>query len=137
MNRRLAALRMLFDCLAMSQEQNPAHAVRGPNYLVKKGKTKILNREEAQALLSAIDASTLTGDRDRALIATMIYTVARISAVLQMNVRGYFVQDRRAWVRLHESGGKEDEAPYNHKLEKLVDDHIAAVGIANDLDGPL
>jgi hypothetical protein len=28
---------------------NPAHAVRGPKYVVKKGKTPVLNAEEARA----------------------------------------------------------------------------------------
>jgi integrase/recombinase XerD len=75
----------------------------------------VLNREEAQALLGAIDPGTLTGLRDRALIATMIYTFARIGAVLQMNVGDYFTQGRRGWVRLHEKGGKEHEAPCQPK----------------------
>ena len=48
----------------------------------------------------------LVGLRDRALIGAMVYTFARINAVLQMKVRDYFVQGRRGWVRLHEKGGK-------------------------------
>jgi site-specific recombinase XerD len=137
--QHLAALRMLFDWLVIGQtlEQNPAHAVRGPKHIVKKGKTPALNREEAQALLASIDTSTLTGLRDRALIGVMIYTFARIGAVLQMNVRDYFTQGRRAWVRLHEKGGKEHEAPCHHKLEPFMDEYIAAAGIKDDLDGPL
>jgi hypothetical protein len=31
----------------------------------------------------------------------MIYTFARVGAVLQMNVGDYFTQGRRGWVRLH------------------------------------
>jgi site-specific recombinase XerD len=137
--QHLAALRMLFDWLVIGQalEQNPAHAVRGPKHVVKKGKTPALNREEAQALLASIDTSTLTGLRDRALIGVMIYTFARIGAVLQMDVRDYFTQGRRAWVRLHEKGGKEHEAPCHHKLEPFMDEYIAAAGIKDDLDGPL
>ena len=137
--QHLAALRMLFDWLVIGQalEHNPAHAVRGPKHIVKKGKTPALNREEAQALLASIDTGTLTGLRDRALIGVMIYTFARIGAVLQMNVRDYFTQGRRAWVRLHEKGGKEHEAPCHHKLEPFMDEYIAAAGITDDLDGPL
>ena len=39
--QHLAALRMLFDWLVTGHvmEVNPAHAVRGPKYVVKKGKT--------------------------------------------------------------------------------------------------
>jgi integrase/recombinase XerD len=58
--QHLAALRMLFDWLVVGHvlEHNPAHAVRGPKYSQKKGKTPVLDREEARALLAAIDTST-------------------------------------------------------------------------------
>ena len=137
--QHLAALRMLFDWLVVGQvmEVNPAHAVRGPKHVVRKGKTAVLDREEARALLGAIDIGSVVGQRDRALIATMIYTFARVGAVLQMNVADYFIQGRRGWVRLHEKGGKEHEAPCHHKLEQFLDEYIAAAGIAGDNDGPL
>jgi len=67
----------------------------------------------------------------------MIYTFARIGAVLQMNVGDYFIQGRRGWVRFHEKGGKEHEAPCHHKLELFLDEYIAAAGIEDDTDGPL
>jgi site-specific recombinase XerD len=137
--QQLAALRMLFDWLVIGHvlDVNPAHAVRGPRHVVKKGRTSVLNREEAKALLNAIDISSSTGLRDRALIGIMIYTFARIGAVLQMKVGDYFSQGRRGWVRLHEKGGKEHEAPCHSKLEVFLDEHIAAAGIGDDKDGPL
>ena len=137
--QHLAAIRMLFDWLIVGQiiDVNPAHAVRGPKHVVIKGRTPVLNREEARSLLSSIDTSTLTGLRDRALIAVMIYTFARVGAVLQMNVGDYFSQGRRGWIRLHEKGGKEHEAPCVPKLEAYLDAYIAAAGIGNDRDGPL
>jgi integrase len=91
----------------------------------------------SRALLAAIDTGSLTGLRDRALIGVMIYTFARVGAVLQMNVGDYFSQGRRGWVRLHEKGGKEHEAPCVPKLEAYLDEYIAAAGIAADTDGPL
>jgi site-specific recombinase XerD len=137
--QHLAAIRMLFDWLVVGQiiEVNPAHAVRGPKHVVTKGRTPILNRQEARDLLASIDTSTLTGLRDRALIAVMVYTFARVGAVLQMKVRDYFSQGRRGWVRLHEKGGKEHEAPCVPKLEAYLDAYIAAAGIGEDKDGPL
>ena len=56
--QHLAALRMLFDWLVTGHviETNPAHAVRGPKYVVKKGKTPVLTADEARALLDAIVA---------------------------------------------------------------------------------
>ena len=137
--QHLAGLRMLFDWLVVGHvlDVNPAHAVRGPKYSQKKGKTPVLDRDEARALLTAIDPNSLTGLRDRALIGVMIYTFARIGAVLQMNVGDYFSQGRRGWVRLHEKGGKEHEAPCIPKLETYLDEYIAAAGIADDEGGPL
>ena len=68
----------------------------------------------------------------------MLYTFARVGAVLQMNVGDYFTQGRRGRVRLHEKGGVEHEAQCHHNLETYLDEYIAApAGIADDRDGPL
>jgi len=126
--QHLAALRMLFDWLVTGHvlDVNPAHAVRGPKYVVKKGKTPVLTAEEARELLDSIEVvrntgaqedgsqseePDLVGLRDRALIGVMVYTFARVNAVIGMKVKDYFVQGRRGWVRLHEKGGKEHEVP--------------------------
>jgi integrase/recombinase XerD len=137
--QNLAALRMLFDWLVTGHiiEANPAHAVRGPKHIVRKGKTPYLASDEAHELLDGIETTTLVGLRDRALIATMTYTFARVSAAIGMKVRDYYVLGRRSRVRLHEKGGKEHEVPCHHNLEKYLDDYIAAAGIAEDPDGPL
>jgi site-specific recombinase XerD len=105
----LAAVRMLFDWLVVGQvlAVNPAAAVRGPKYVVRTGKTPVLAAEEARQLLDSIDTSTVVGLRDRALIALLVYTFARIGAALGMNVGDVYWQHRRLWVRLHEKGGKE------------------------------
>ena len=117
--QRLAALRMLFDWLVVGQvmPMNPASSVRGPRHSVKKGKTPVLAAEEARALLDAVDTSTVIGLRDRALIGLMVYTFARVGAAVGMRVEDVYIQGRRAWVRLHEKGGKEHEMPCHHNLE--------------------
>src|SRR5439155_9349190 len=52
----LAAIRMLFDWLIIGQvlAVNPAHAVRGPKHVVKRGKTPVLIEEDARRLLESI-----------------------------------------------------------------------------------
>lgn len=132
--QHLAAIRMLFDWLVVGQvvATNPAAPVRGPRYAVRKGKTPVLAHEEARELLDSLDHSTVVGLRDRALIATMIYTFGRVGAVIKMRVEDYYTQGRRGWLRLHEKGGKRHEMPCNHNLEVYLDAYIAAAGIADD-----
>ena len=145
--QHLAALRMLFDWLAVGHvlEVNPAHAVRGPKYSVKKGKTPVLDASEARALLDSIavtrtftlddgreaEQPLLVGLRDRALIGVMVYTFARIGATLSMRVEDYYVQGRRGHVRLHEKGGKMLTLPCHHNLDRYLEEYVAA-GIAGD-----
>ncbi len=59
---------------------NPAHAVRGPKHIVRRGKTPVLTPEEARKLLDTIDTDRAAGLRDRALIGLMVYSFARIGA---------------------------------------------------------
>jgi site-specific recombinase XerD len=137
--QHLAAIRMLFDWLIVGQVvgQNPAAAVRGPKHVVKKGKTPVLDGDQAKQLLASIDTSTVVGLRDRALIALLIYTFARISAALHMNVEDYYPQGKRWWVRLHEKGGKQHEMPCHHLLESYIDAYVTAGGIGAEKNLPL
>ena len=93
--QHLAALRMLGAWLVVSQvlPVNPAAAVRGPTHVVTTGATPGLSPAEARRLLAAIDTGTLAGLRDRALVSAMLYSVARVSAVLAMRRQDYFRQE--------------------------------------------
>jgi site-specific recombinase XerD len=137
--QHLAAIRMLFDWLIIGQvlAVNPAHAVRGPKHVVRRGKTPVLTEEQARRLLESIDTSTLVGLRDRALIGVMTYAFARIGAVVGMRVEDYYPAGKRWWVRLHEKGGKRHEMPTHHKLEAFIDEYLAAAGIREDGKSPL
>lgn len=137
--RCLAALRRLFDWLVTGQvlATNPAASVRGPKYSQREGKTPILTGEEARALLDGIDAGTLAGLRDRALIATMLLTFARVSAVTGLKVEDLYPRGRRYWLRLHEKGGKLHEMPCNHKLESYLLEWLQASGLADEPKAPL
>jgi len=86
--QRLAALRMLFDWMVVGQVLpfNPAHAVRGPKHSQRRGKTPVLQADEARTLIDSIDVSSLPGLRDRALIGLMVYTFARVGAATSMKV---------------------------------------------------
>ncbi len=137
--QHLAAIRMLFDWLVTGQviPVNPAHAVRGPKHSVKKGKTSVLDAGEMRHLLASIDTGSLIGLRDRALIALMGYTFARVSGAVGMKVADFYIQNRRGWVRLHEKGGKVTELPCHHNLDQYLEEWITAAGLAKTPDAPL
>ena len=126
--QHLAAIRMLFDWLVVGQvlPTNPASSVRGPRYSTKKGKTPLLMADEARRLIDAIDVRTIVGLRDRALIALMVYTFARIGAALTMQVEDVYIQGRRTWVRLHEKGGKLHAMPCHHNLDEYLHAYMKA-----------
>ena len=126
----LAAIRMLFDYLVTGHivATNPAAAVRGPKYVINKGKTPILTAEEARELIDSIDVTTIAGLRDRALIGVMVYSFARVSATLGMNVEDAYSNGRRMWFRLREKGGKYHEVPAHHHAEQYVDEYLIVSG---------
>lgn len=137
--QHLAAIRMCFDWLVVGQilPMNPAASVRGPKYVVKRGKTVVLSAEQARQLLESIDAESLVGLRDRALIATMLFTFARVSAVVSMKVDDYYQNGKRSWIRLLEKGGKHHEVPAHHSAEEYLDAYLKAAGHAANKSAPL
>jgi site-specific recombinase XerD len=137
--QHLAAVRMLFDWLVVGQviALNPAHSVRGPKHVVKRGRTPVLTPAEARKLLDAIDVSNVVGLRDRALIGLMAYSFARVSAAIGMRVEDYYGQGKRWWVRLHEKGGKRHEMPCHHNLEAYLDAYLEAARIGETKKSPL
>jgi integrase/recombinase XerD len=149
--QHLAAIGMCFDWLTSGgiMDFNPASSVHGPKHVVKQGKTPVLTADEAKGLLASIipekkkkpdgtdnDAdqeqpeATIAQLRDRALIAVMVFSFARVSAALAMKVEDYYTEGRRAWFRLHEKGGKRHKVPAHHNAEKYVDAYLDAAGIA-------
>ncbi|SAL52677.1 tyrosine-type recombinase/integrase [Caballeronia concitans] len=137
--QRLAAIRHLFDWLVTGQvvPHNPAASVRGPSHTTKQGKTPVLDASEARQLLDSIDVSTPIGLRDRALIALMVFSFARVGAALAMRVEDVYVQQRRLWVRLREKGGKAHAIPCHHTLEAYLHAYLSQTGLRDEPKSPL
>jgi site-specific recombinase XerD len=137
--QHLAAIRMCLDWLVVGQvlPMNPAASVRGPKHVVKRGKTPVLTAAQARHLLDSIDSRTPKGLRDRALIAVMLFTFARVSAVCTMSKADYYQIGKRCWIRLHEKGGKHHEVPAHHKLQELLDAYLRVLPTVEDASLPL
>jgi len=98
--QHLAALRMLFDWLVVGQvlPVNPGSCRARPQTFREKGKdagTRGRGSAGAARFHRNRPADWLA---DRALIGFMVYTFARVNAVLSMRVEDFFVQGRPDWV---------------------------------------
>jgi site-specific recombinase XerD len=111
--QQLAAIRVLFDWLVIGQivPNNPAAAVRGPKHIVKTGKTPVLDGAQWRKLLASIPDTTLRDLRDRALIATLTYSFARIGTALKMTIEDLRPRGAGWSIRLQEKGGKQHTMP--------------------------
>ena len=135
--QHLAAIRMLFDWLVTGQvlAMNPAASVRGPKHVVKRGKTPVLDAEQARHLLDSIDTTKLSDLRDRALIAVMMFSFARVSAAVSLKAEDYYQDGKR--FRFREKGGKQHQVPAQHTAEAYLDAYLFASGIGDDKKAPL
>jgi site-specific recombinase XerD len=137
--QQLAAIRRLFDYLIVGGTLpfNPASAVRGPRYSQKVGKTPVLTAKECRGLLDSIDPGSVLGLRDRALISVMTFGFARVGATVKMEVRDFYRQGDRAWLRLHEKGGKFHRIPAHHTALAYLSLYLTAAGIGEARRTPL
>jgi hypothetical protein len=62
----------------------------------------------------------------------MLYSFARVSAVLKLKFDDYYYNGARRRLRLHEKGGKEHEMPVHHLLEEILNEYIVAAGLADN-----
>lgn len=66
----------------------------------------------------------------------MVFTFARVGAMVAMTVEDYYTQGKRSWLRLQEKGGKQHETPAHHSLEEYLDAYLDAADIAGDRKKP-
>lgn len=137
--QHLAAIRMLFDFLVIRGilPSNPASSVRGPKHVVIKGKTPVLQPADARRLLDSIPLNQISGIRDRALIALMLYTFARVGAAVAIDIDDVYQNGRRYWVRLKEKGGRLHEMPLHHSAEEAIMYYLDAANLHGQKKMPL
>ena len=64
----------------------------------------------------------------------MIYSFARVSAVVGMSVEDYHQQGKRWWLRFHEKGGKRHDVPAHHNAEAYLDAYLERVLTAESIE---
>jgi site-specific recombinase XerD len=129
----LAALRRFFDLLTVRHVLvlNPALSVRGERVSAVEGLTPRIPPADARALLQAIDPSTVVGLRDRAVLACLVFTAARVGAVAKLT-RGSLRADGTHYrLRFQEKGGKVRDIPARAELEEYLLAYLAAAGLTD------
>jgi site-specific recombinase XerD len=149
----LAALRRFCDRLVNRHVMgiNPAATVRAERYSADEGKTPEIQRKQVETLLKSIPLShsvkskgstkrppeirtDLVGLRDRAILAVLVYTAARVGAVAKLTTKSLRHDGSRYTLRFAEKGGKAREIPVRHDVQKILLEYVATSGIT---DGPL
>ena len=122
----LAAPRHFFDKAVQRHAMllNPALSVRGPKHSVTTGKTKGLGLRQARKLLKSIDVTTPIGLRDRAIIATLLYTAARRGAVAKLRRKDFHTDGRQHYFEFDEKGGKQRTIPCREDLERYMNAYL-------------
>jgi len=67
----------------------------------------------------------------------MIYSFARVSAVVGMKGSDFYQSGRKCWFRLHEKGGKFHDVPAHHAVEVFVGEYVEFAGIQEEGQLPL
>lgn len=137
--QNLAAIRMLFDWMVIGQVMrlNPTAGVREPRHVYQEGKTPVLKAGDARMLFDAIDGDRPIDYRDRALLGVMVFSFARVGAVVGMRVQDYARNGSSAWFSLNEKGGKYKRVPAHHLAAQYVEDYLAVAGIGEQKKMPL
>jgi integrase len=118
--QHLAAVRLLFDHLLEKGvvDINPAARAKAARLERESAHTTIFEQNEIKAFLEAINLDSLIGKRDKALCSVLLYSWARMSAVVALRVGDYYERKGERWVRLHQKPGKFTRSQSTQRLEK-------------------
>jgi site-specific recombinase XerD len=129
----LAAIRRLFDLLVTRHAivLNPAASVRGDRLTVVEGRTPEITAQQARKLLSCIDLSHVVGLRDRAIVAVLVYTAARVGAVASLRRADFLDVGDQHCLQFLDKGGKIREIPVRHDLQGFIYEYLDAARLVD------
>ncbi|MGD9721466.1 MAG: tyrosine-type recombinase/integrase [Pirellulales bacterium] len=136
----LAAIRTFFDVLVQRHVivLNPALSVKTERYSAIEGRTPEITVTQAKVLLASIKLNTVVDFRDRAMIATLIYTAARAGAVGKLRLKDFAHDGTQYVLRFAEKGGKARSIPVRSDLQQFIVEYLFAAAIEDDAkDAPL
>lgn len=111
---------------------NPVTSVRNEKFEREEGKTPMILPHQVKALFESIDTTKLVGLRDRAVLATIGYTAARVGAVSKLRLKDLLHNGEQYKLLYQEKRGKQREIPVRHDLEKYLFEYLTATNILED-----
>src|SRR5512144_3422689 len=137
--RKLSAISSLFDylCEKNAVAHNPVDGVKRPKANNNEGLTPALGDAQARALLEAPPANTLKGQRDRAILATLLYHGLRREELCKFRVRDFHQREGVLHLRIEGKGDKIRFVPVAAKAARIIKEYLEACGHGDDLSGPL
>ena len=112
---------------------NPFHSVRPPRSPDRlQGKTPAIAVSQARQLLESLDCTRPAGLRDRAVLASLTYTGARVAALCRLRLQDLRDYGSHRTFLLREKGGKYREIPLRINLDRWIADYLAALRIDDD-----
>ena len=118
--QHLAAIRHLFDWLVNVRSYRSIHLIGAwPVACGENRQNADIGRRRSPSPDCQYRHQHTAGLRDRALIALMVYSFARIGAAVGMKVEDVYTQNHRLWVRLREKDGKRHEGFISKEAEEI------------------
>lgn len=137
--RKLSALSSLFEylCEKNAVTHNPVKGVKRPAANNNEGKTPALSNDQARQLLEAPPEDTVKGQRDRAILATLLYHGLRRQELCNLRVKDYQRRSGVMMFHVHGKRKKERFVPVEPKTQRLIAEYLDTAGHGADLEGAL
>jgi integrase len=107
-------------CSEYKLELDPVCQSQASAPRTRKRHAAVFEENEIKAFLNAIKVDSLIDKRHKALFGVLLYTWARVSAVVALKVESYYERKGERWLRLGEKRGKIHEVPVHSKARKTL-----------------
>lgn len=117
-SRIISGIRNFFEYLVLEGDlkQDPTELLELPK--IGKKLPEVLDKEEIEALLNAVDLSKNEGHRNRAIIETLYSCGLRVSELVNLQITNLYFEE--GFIRVIGKGNKERLVPVNSTVEKEI-----------------
>lgn len=135
-NKRLTVIKSFIRALYLEQhfpslEAERILSIKGPK-VSKDGRTPGLSDSEVKAMLSTPDQSTLQGCRDFAILTSLFFTGARVSAITKLRVKDFTIENDLPILQLREKGNRLLKVPLSDSNARAITNWISYADLSKN-----